>query len=195
MTNKGKNAHIDSGNVEWGTPMEIVSPIIEWYLRRPFLDPFSSATANEDIGADWYYSIDDDGFAQPWCQPNGNPANLWINHPFGTSLNRMFVNKLELEISLGHVNRFAGICYDAWGTEWFSKLAGLVDCMWHPGPGSPGCTKNGRVAYKNLATGKVQTSPQKSSVVYFGSASGAYTLSAARLAVGDLGGYLFGKPE
>jgi len=168
MSNRGKNALKSSNNVEWGTPVEIVSSVVRRYLGTPFLDPFSSELANAMIMAKWFFTEEDDGFWQDWCQPDGAPANVWINHPFGINTNRRFVDKLEHEVHIGNVNLFAGICYDSWGTEWFSKLAGMVKFMWHPGPGSPGCTKYGRVAYVNLMTRQVETSPQKSSVVYFG---------------------------
>ena len=42
------------------------------------LDPASCAAANKRVNAKRYFTVDDDGLAQPWV------ANtVWLNHPFG----------------------------------------------------------------------------------------------------------------
>lgn len=66
-----------SGKVEYYSPPEIVAA-----ARRVMggieLDPASSEAANERIGAERFYDVEDDAICLEWCA-----KSVWMNHPFG----------------------------------------------------------------------------------------------------------------
>lgn len=88
----------DSGDVEYYTPPRIVEA-----ARRTMgaidLDPASSATANQRVGAARFYTEVDDGLAQPW------EGRIWMNHPFGRTTNGPWVRKIESEFMRGGSDR------------------------------------------------------------------------------------------
>lgn len=75
--NKQSFAHLDSGNVEYYTPPNIIEAARKT-LGVITLDPASSAVANARVRAIAYYSpeLGLDGLAEPWF------GTVWLNHPF-----------------------------------------------------------------------------------------------------------------
>lgn len=160
----------ETGNdVEWGTPRHITWRILDsflrngaWYSsnRRIVLDPFSSHKANELVGADLYYTAEEDGFTAPWLPKELKPRQIgvWINHPYGRKENQMLADKLDEEV--GNIGPFAGICFTtAIGSAWFNRI--LSHCSYIAFPPK-------RVAFINLMTGEEESSPKKPSLLYFG---------------------------
>lgn len=66
-----------SGEVDYYTDPKIISAVHE-VMGSIELDPASSATANEKVGAMRFYTPEDEGIFKPWgCR------TLWLNWPFG----------------------------------------------------------------------------------------------------------------
>lgn len=66
-----------SKSVEWYTPPEIIT-LVKEFLGTIHIDPASSASAQEWIGAKTYYTSRDNGLKHSWR------GNLWLNPPYGS---------------------------------------------------------------------------------------------------------------
>ena len=67
-----------TGKSDWYTPAEIVA-LARNVLGVIDLDPASCAAANATVGAQRYYTQDDDGLAQSW------QGQVWLNPPYSRS--------------------------------------------------------------------------------------------------------------
>jgi len=139
-----------SGDVEYYTPILIVEA-----ARRTMggidLDPFSSRTANNRIAATSIYTVEDDGFAQPWF------GRVFCNHPFGRTTNPRFSAKLVEEIRRGQIEALCCITFAATSEKWFRPLLAIPQCFLTP-----------RLNYV-LPSGAVKRGVTKGSVVsYYG---------------------------
>lgn len=75
-----------SMSVEWYTTPDIVERARR-LLGRIWLDPASNALANEIVGADRFYTENDDGLAQPWDAP------WFANIPYGDGKTKEWISK------------------------------------------------------------------------------------------------------
>jgi len=91
------------------------------------LDPASEADANAVIGADHYYTKEDDGLSKPWAE------TIWLNPPGGKmpgsrrSLPQLFWIKLMETLASGHLRHALFLCFSS---EQLQNTQGL---------GVPGC--------------------------------------------------------
>lgn len=98
----------------------------EWYTPRPFLDaahevmggidldPASNALANQAVRAEAYYTIDEDGYGQPWH------GRVWLNPPFSDT--PAWVARLEREYLQGEVTAALLLVNSAPGYVWWEDL-------------------------------------------------------------------------
>ena len=75
-----QNARHSKENPNWQTPVEHVDLARVALGGRINLDPFSCASANLVIGAERYYTEEDDGFSRIW-----DAESVFVNHPGGTT--------------------------------------------------------------------------------------------------------------
>ena len=140
-------ANQDSGDFEYMTPPEIIQTariLFEKTTGRGIeMDPASSEDANKFIGADHIWTIETNGLEQSWALPDGRPANVWLNHPFGRTLSPQFMRKLLLEYNLGHIEQALNLTWANIETQWFQHLWDFP--MWVP---------EGRLQFLDPATGK-----------------------------------------
>lgn len=125
--NAVNRVHQDSGQVEWYTPSPIIEAARE-VMGEIDLDPASSAAANETVGADRFYTRDDDGLTQPFY------GRVWLNPPFSDAAR--FVARLVAEYEAGRVREACVITFASLDTEWARRLAAFP--RWYP---------EGRLAY------------------------------------------------
>lgn len=84
-----------STNNEWYTPAEFIEPARR-VLGGIDLDPASCEEANKTVRASMYYTMADDGLAQPW------KGRIWLNPPYGGLVHK-FARKLVAEHEAGNV--------------------------------------------------------------------------------------------
>jgi hypothetical protein len=111
----GKRGIQLSESTEWYTPAEYIEA-----ARRALgaidLDPASCELANRTVGASRFYSLEDDGLAQPWY------GRVWMNPPYGGYV-ASFVGKLVDEHGAGNVEAaIALVSAHAVDTQWFQQL-------------------------------------------------------------------------
>jgi len=140
----------NSGNNEWYTPPKYIEATRE-AMGGIDLDPASSVKANETVGAETYYTAEDDGLSLHW---NGR---IWLNPPYSRDLLPAFVDKLLHEIEAERVDQACVLVNNATETKWAAKLQGACDAL---------CLLNGRIRFHD-ATGTPQKTPLQGQVVYY----------------------------
>lgn len=132
---KGKAYNLQgTGNNERYTPAEIIALVRE-VLDNIDLDPASSEVANETVGADTFYSADDDGLTKDWT------GKIFMNPPYSKDLIEKFVDKL-IDSPLDEAITLTHNCTE---TSWGGKLlknstavsfpTGRIDCKTPSGDG------------------------------------------------------------
>jgi len=106
----------------WYTP----SPVIEAahrVLGEIDLDPASDEEANQTVRATRFFTVEDDGLAQPWH------GRIWLNPPYGGQ-SGPFVRKLIDEYEVGHVHA-AILCVNGHSFDhvWFRPLWDYPICF------------------------------------------------------------------
>jgi len=65
---------------DWRSPEWVVEGFRELLVEID-LDPASDEGANQTIGAERYFTVDDDGLKQRWCNETGYPSRVFLNPP------------------------------------------------------------------------------------------------------------------
>lgn len=115
----------NSGNNEWYTPRDYIEPA-RAVLGEIDLDPASNARANEVVGAQDYFSIDDDGLAQSWY------GRVWMNPPYAADLVGKFADKMVESYRAGSVLASITLVNNATETAWFQSLARAATAICFP---------------------------------------------------------------
>lgn len=113
---KQKKPHVchNTGQFEWYTPPEYVDAA-RAVMGGIDCDPASSDVANEIVGADTYFTIDDDGLTQDW------EGRVWMNPPYSRSLIKPFCLKLVDQYG-DSVTEACVMVNSATDTRWFHIL-------------------------------------------------------------------------
>jgi hypothetical protein len=137
-----------SGKVEYYTPRNIVEAA-RLALGVIDLDPASCEVANGTVKATRFFTQADDGLKQDWS------GRVWMNHPFGKDVNKLWINKLVREYRSGRVTAACCITWACTSEQWFQPLICFPQCFLFP-----------RTNYL-LETGAVLRGSTKGSVVTY----------------------------
>lgn len=124
---KGGTPHVshNSGNNEWYTPPEFIKAA-RAVMGGIELDPASSTRANSVIGANNFYTADDDGLAQDWY------GRIWMNPPYASDLVGKFTAKLAKHYTGGDVSEAIALVNNATETSWFRDLVQVAGAVVFP---------------------------------------------------------------
>ena len=117
ITATGTTPHVarNSGNHEWYTPADIVASVRDC-LGVIDLDPASSAVAQAIVQASRYFTIDDDGLAQPWS------GRVFLNPPYARDVIGPFITKLTGHIDDREVTEAVVLTNNSTDTAWCDAL-------------------------------------------------------------------------
>lgn len=165
----------DSGTVEYYTPLAIVDAA-RVTLGGIDLDPASSPEANRTVRAAKFYTVADDGLAQPWA------GRVWMNHPFSKGWractatcqrktcakrgyhvpvdvpgNQQWIERLVRAYVEGDVVQAVCICFAATSERWYAPLHAYPQVYLAP-----------RTNYRDASGRIVEGVTKGSAVTYFG---------------------------
>ena len=123
------NPHVshNSGESEWYTPPEYIAAA-RAVMGEIHCDPASSDKANEIVGAETYYTAQDDGLQQDWC------GNVWLNPPYASALIEAFSKRLvwHWEREDKPVTAAVVLVNNATETAWFARIISIASAVVFP---------------------------------------------------------------
>ena len=136
-------------------------------------DPASSEIANATVGADVFFTREDDGLSRPWA------GRVWLNPPYSQPQIRHFCEAVAERYESEEIDCACVLVNNATETAWFQRLLGVASGV---------CFPRSRVRFLDPA-GKPSGAPlQGQAVVYIGP-----DLDAFAEAFGPLGPVLCGR--
>jgi ParB family chromosome partitioning protein len=148
----------NSGQVEWFTPPEYIEAA-KAVMGAIDLDPASCSTAQQFVGAERYYTVEDDGLARPWF------GRVWLNPPYASGLIEGFTSKLVAEYQAGRVQESLVLVNNATETRWFQAALEVASAV---------CFPTGRVRFLDASGKPVRTPLQGQAVLYVGRRPGRF---------------------
>lgn len=147
----GSHVSLNSGENEWYTPPEILESA-RLAMGSIDLDPASCETAQENVRANRYYVITDDGLSKKW------QGNVWLNPPYGKDVIGLFAAKAVAERE--RYKQAVVLVNNATETAWFSAIASVASAI---------CFLRGRVRFLDKSGKPANTPVQGQAVLYIGS--------------------------
>lgn len=116
---------VTTGENEWYTPTLYVE-MARTVMGGIDLDPASCAEANETVGADHFFTKEDDGLTLSWY------GRVWLNPPYSRDLMPAFVDKLKQEFAFGDVSQAIMVSHNNTDTAWFHSISEAAAAVCFP---------------------------------------------------------------
>ena len=140
-----------SGEMEWYTPGQYIEAARQ-VMGAIDLDRASCKAAQKAVKARRFFSLDDDGLAQPWS------GRVFLNPPFHMPAIRRFVFRLCDFVESKAVSEAILLTNDNTDTTWWQRAAALSSAI---------CFHSKRIAFYNSA-GKWSAPTNGQTLFYFG---------------------------
>lgn len=152
LLNIAKGCHVsaNSGENEWYTPQEYIEAARE-VMGSIDLDPASCETAQANVKARRFFTVDDDGLSRKW------DGNVWLNPPYGKDVIGLFACKVVDESR--RFEQAVVLVNNATDTAWFHQLASVASAV---------CFIRGRVKFLDKSGKPANTPVQGQAVLYIG---------------------------
>lgn len=141
--------HVSDDSYEWYTPLEYIYAIEE-VLGHIDLDPASCKEANDIVGADRYFTKEDDGLVQNWS------GRVFLNPPYSMPLVEQFTSKAIEEYQLGNIEAAIVLVNNATDTIWFHAMLEKF----------PVCFTKGRIRFIG-PDGDSATGPRQGQAIFY----------------------------
>lgn len=151
---KKANVHVsnNSGEIEWYTPREYVEAA-RLTMGSIDVDPASSDMANKIIGAERYFTKENDGLEQTWR------GNVWMNPPYSQPLVTEFCNLLVEKYLLGETIQACVLVNNATETNFYQNMLKYCKAV---------CFIKGRVKFIDKDGNSSGAPLQGQTILYFG---------------------------
>jgi len=146
-----------TGENEWYTPAVHIEHA-RAVMGEIDLDPASSETANQRVGATEIFTQEDDGLEQEWH------GRVWMNPPYAQPAIQQFIEKLVTEYQAGNVTEAIALTHNYTDTKWFQLAAIASNAI---------CFTRGRIAFLSPTDEKAAPT-QGQAFFYFGDNVGAF---------------------
>ena len=120
-----------TGENEWYTPPQYIEAARK-VLGVIELDPASSEIAQRAVQAQRYFTVDDNGLAQPWA------GTVWLNPPYSQPEIGDFCQKLVTELTEGNVTEAILLTHNYTDTGWFHMAESIAAAI---------CFTKGRIKF------------------------------------------------
>jgi ParB family chromosome partitioning protein len=152
MERLAKVAHVahNSGENEWYTPPDIIDAA-RLVMGGIDLDPASCETANANVMATQFFTMQDDGLSQEWR------GRVWLNPPYAQPLMSQFSDKLVEEWKSHRVESAIILTNNGTETAWGQKL--LLHC-------AAVCFPRGRIRFIDKH-GNASGAPLQGQAIFF----------------------------
>ena len=148
-----RHVHVaqNSGNNEWYTPGEIIQAA-KAAMGGIDCDPASSDVANQTVGADVFFTQEQDGLILPWR------GRVWLNPPYAQPFIAQFAEAAASKFESGEFEQACILVNNATETGWFQRLLSVASGV---------CFPSSRIRF--LSTGGKQGAPlQGQAILYIG---------------------------
>jgi len=144
-----------TGEVEWYTPRLYLDAAVA-VMGDIDLDPASSEAAQEHVGAQRYFTLEDDGLTQQWA------GRVFLNPPYAMPFVRDFVSRIVEAYQVGEIDEGILLTNNATDTEWFHQAAHACAAL---------CLTRGRIRFLEASNGDLVEKPSPThgqAFFYFG---------------------------
>lgn len=140
-----------TGENEWYTPQEHIDRA-RAVLGGFDVDPASSASAQEAVGAAAFFDAETNGLEQEWR------GRVWLNPPYAQPLISQFMEKLRSEYEAGRCTSAIALTHNYTDTRWFQDTADMASAI---------CFTRGRIKFYS-PSGDIAAPTQGQAFFYFG---------------------------
>jgi len=147
----GNHRAIGTGDNEWHTPPQYLE-LARRVLGGIDLDPASTPLAQALVGAERFFTREDDGLSLDWS------GKVWLNPPYTQPAIEQFVLRLCGEYKAGRVTEAVMLTHNYTDTRWFQSAAAVSPAI---------CFTRGRIGFLSPG-GEVAACTQGQAFFYFG---------------------------